>query len=135
MRITRLVALAAAVGTTVVVACSQNDGVGPQVVDPGFVAVRLTSPNSDDGALRFTIQGGPTDSLRAPGVTLYSASTAQDARRVIVAGNIQPTSVVLFWLSDRNVLDDYSATLEEVAAKSTFAQRALQGYSLTLEER
>jgi hypothetical protein len=135
MRFTRLLALAAAIGMTVVVACSQNDGVGPQIADPGFVSVRLTSPNGDDGALRFIIAGGPVDSLRASGATLYSASTGQNARRVIVAGNIQPSSVALFWLSDRHVLDNYTVTLEEVAASGTFAQRSLQDYSLTLDER
>ena len=101
-------------------------------MDPGFVNVSLSTPNSNDGAIMFTLAGGVIDSLTPAGGTLFSASTGTNQFRAIVAGTITDGTVLRFWMPDRRNIASYTATLEQAAARSTYEQQGLSGYSLSI---
>ena len=107
----------------------------PTPADPGFLRVNLTTPNTDDGALLFTLSGGELDSLEAPGFTQFSAAPSTNTLRVIVAGSISGGTVARFWVPDRNKSANYNAVLLEAAVrggKSYLAQALEHGAGLRI---
>ncbi len=129
----------AVVFTAITIACggdSNNGGTGvPQdMSNPGFVNVTLATPNSNDGALLLTLSGGTIDSLAASAGTIFFASTGTNTFGVIVAGTIGDGPVVRFWMPDRRNVSQYVATLEQAAARSTYEQQDISGYSLSIAE-
>ena len=123
----------------VTIACSgdaNTGGTGPgeNTVNPGFVNVTLATPNSNDGALLLTLSGGTMDSLTASAGSLYFASTGTNTFRVMVAGTIADGPIVRFWMPDRRNVSQYVATLEQAAARSTYGQQDIGGYSLSIAE-
>ena len=100
--------------------------------DPGFVNVSLATPNSNDGAIMFTLAGGVMDSLTSAGGTLFSASTGTSQFRAIVAGTITNGTVLRFWMPDRRNIASYTVALEQAAARSTYEQQDLNGYTLSI---
>jgi hypothetical protein len=133
------------IGTVVIgVALACGDSTGPDdhgddrgepiQPDPGFLHVRLATPNADDGAIQFTLSGDRIDSIRTPGDTVFSASIGTNLHRVIVVGGIQGGTVARFWVPDRNQHQDYRVTLEEAAARGTYAQRDPTDYTLSVEK-
>ena len=121
--------LSAVIVAWTLAACGET--VDPTRPNPGRVTVALGSPNADDGGVRFTVRGGPIDSVTAGSYDVFRAAVA-DFQRVIVIGSLAPGPMVQLWLPDRNQLDSYEVTVEEVAARGTFVSRSLDGYTLTL---
>ncbi len=129
--------LGAVVFAAFAIACSGDSsnggGTGPQdVATPGFVNVTLATPNSNDGALLLTLSGGTMDSMAASAGTIFFASTGTNTFRVMVAGTIGDGPVVRFWMPDRRNVSQYVATLEQAAARSTYEQQSIGGYSLSI---
>jgi len=128
----------AVVLAAITLACSgdSNDGGGTgvqqDVPDPGFVNVTLSTPNSNDGALLLTLSGGVIDSLTASSGGIFFAVTGTNTFRVMVAGTIANGPVVSFWMPDRRNVSQYVATLEQAAARSTYEQQSIGGYSLSI---
>ena len=54
----------------------------------GLLTLELHSPNGDDGAVMFTITGGPVDSIEAEGQSIYSASINSTTLRVVITGDL-----------------------------------------------
>ena len=108
---------------------------GPQPVSgPGFVRVQFTTPNTDDGAVYFTLRGGgapPIDSLNSIH-TLLSADSGPNEKQIIVAGAIQTQGIARFWVPDRSALAGYTAVLQQVATRGSYEQRDLQQYTMTI---
>lgn len=129
----------AVVLAAITLACSgdsNNGGTGPPVEasNPGFVNVTLATPNSNDGALLLTLSGGTMDSLTASAGTIFVAETGTNTFRVMVAGTIADGPIVRFWMPDRRNVSQYVATLEQAAARSTYEQQDIGGYSLSIAE-
>ena len=127
----------AVVLAAITLACSgdsNNGGTGPlpSVANPGFVNVTLSTPNSNDGALLLTLSGGAIDSLTASSGSIFFASTGTNTFRVMVAGTITDGPIVRFWMPDRRNISQYLATLEQAAARSTYEQQSIGGYSLSI---
>ena len=115
------------------IACSGDDPVAANVPDPGFVSVTLSAPNADDGAIMFQVTGGAVDSVSSPGAAfLTTAQTGADIHCVMVAGRIVNGVVARFWIPDRRSLSSYTALVEQVAAKSTYEQKDVTDYRLSL---
>ena len=130
----RLRAWIAATVVAVTMSCG-GDGdeiTNPPSTEPGFVSVSLSTPNSNDGAIMFTLAGGVIDSLRPVGGTMFFASTGTNRFRAIVGGRITDGTVLQFWTPDRRNITSYTATLEQAAARSTYEQQDLSGYSLSI---
>ena len=105
---------------------------GPQpVTGPGFVRVQFTTPNTDDGAVYFTVRGAPIDSLISV-YTLQSADSSPDEKQVITAGAIRTGGIVIFWVPDRSALAGYTAVLQQVATRGSYELRDLEGYSMAI---
>lgn len=116
--------------------CGGDDlppGPPPGPSGPGVLAVVLETPNSNDGALLFRLSGGPMDSLRVSLITLLTANTGANERRVILAGNISAGVVLRFWVPERGNLAGYSVALEQVATRASYVQQPLGGYSLSVK--
>ncbi len=100
---------------------------------PGLLAVVLETPNSNDGALLFRLSGGRMGSLRVNQLTLLTANTGTNERRVILAGNISAGVVLRFWVPERRDLAGYSVVLEQVATRAIYVQQPLDGYALSVK--
>jgi hypothetical protein len=129
MRLGLPLTLGAAIGLTVVASCS-SDPSGPT---EGTFNVRLTTPNSDDGAVLFTVSGGPVDAVEALGYTVYSARIDANTLRVIVTGDLSSGPVVRIRIADQRQLSRYSGIVNQVAARASYLQRDPTSYSIAVE--
>jgi hypothetical protein len=124
----RRMLLAGLGGIAWLVGCS-SDHSGPVAA---VLDAALVSPAQDDGAVLFTVTGGPVDSVEAPGYRLYTTRGAGDTLRVILAGELRPGSIARIHIPDEQRIPQYAAKIEQVAARSTYLQRNAGEYSLTL---
>jgi hypothetical protein len=109
------------------VGCS-HDNLGPTA---GALTVTLASPNSDDGAVLFTISGGPVDSLTVPGgERIYTSRLDSKTLRVILIGHLPAGTVARMYLPDVRLASNYSATVNQAAARTSYAQRNPAAYSV-----
>jgi hypothetical protein len=96
--------------------------------------VSFTTTASDDGAVLFTVAGGPVDSVEAPGYRLYTAQINPTTLRVVVAGNLRAGTIARIHIADGRRLSQYSATVNQVAARGSYAQRDPVSYSLSVAQ-
>ena len=129
-----LLAAAATFACTDDVRDTTGPGIEADVPDPGFVAVRLTTPNPNDGALVLQLSGGErvVDSLIGSTGSVFTAVTGPNSFRIMLAGAIGDGPVMRFWMPDRRDVALYTATLEQAAARSTYQQQDISGYSLSI---
>jgi hypothetical protein len=111
------------------VACSHE----PAAPTPGILNVALSTPNSDDGAVLFTVSGGPVDTLESTGFAVYSARVDPGTLRVIVIGNLASGPIVRIRIPDDGQSSGYTAALDQVSVRATHAQRDPAAYTLSLE--
>ena len=107
--------------------CSQH----PSAPASAMLEVRLATPARDDGAVLFTIAGGPVDSVDALGHALYTARIDQNTIRVVVAGDLEAGAIAWIHIADDRHISQYSITLNQVAARG-YAQREVASYGLSL---
>ena len=117
-------------GTVLILACS-SDSAGPV---PATLEVSLATSATDDGAVLFTVTGGPVDSVEAAGYRLYTAETSPTSTRVVVAGDLRAGIIARIHIADGSKLSQYSATIDQVAARGSYAQRDPVSYSLVVAE-
>ena len=94
--------------------------------------ISLATPAHDDGAVLFTVTGGPVDSLEAAGYTLYSSRPDPSTLHVIITGDLNPGTIARIHIADDRRISQYSATISQVAARTTYAQRNPGAYSLSV---
>jgi hypothetical protein len=123
-----LLALAAAVGAWLFSGCS-SEPAGPT---EGTFTVTLASPNSDDGAVLFTLAGGPVDSVAALGHSVYSARLDDNTVRVIVVGALASGPLVRIRIPDHRQISAYSVVVNQVAARTSYQQRDPSAYSVSV---
>ena len=104
----------------------------PSAPISAILEVHLATTAQDDGAVLFTISGGPVDSVDAPGYTRYTARVDENTTRVIVAGDLGPGVIARIHVGDDRSVSQYSATLNQVAARS-YVQHDVASYALSLE--
>ncbi|HEX6408613.1 MAG TPA: hypothetical protein VFZ90_15615 [Gemmatimonadales bacterium] len=95
--------------------------------------VSLSTPFNDDGALLFTVTGGRVDSVDAPGYTLYTSQTDPATLQVILTGNLSPGIVAHVHIPDERVASQYSASINQVAARETYVARDPASYHVELK--
>ena len=116
--------------------CGDSGSSGPEPPpDPiqGWLKIRLGSPNADDGGIMFTVSGGQVDSVRSAYSDLFFSSGNASPRRIIVAGNLTSGIVAEIQVPDVASVAQYSATLQEAAARESYEQRSVSLYSLAVE--
>ncbi len=124
---------AAYVMVVATLACSGEDPIDVDVPEPGFVNVSLSALDVNDGAIMLRLTGNAIDSISSPGAeVLGSAETGTNTHRVIVAGRIVNGVVARFWIPDRRDIASYTVLVEQAAAGSTYEQRDVSQYTLSL---
>lgn len=121
-------ALLALLGLTLLPSCS-GENTAPTAAT---LTVDLPSSHGDEGAILFTISGGPVDSVEAAGYTLYSARIDPNTRKVVVTGNLSNGALARIRIPDGRQASSYSATVSQVAVRSTYAERDPSSYTLTV---
>lgn len=96
------------------------------------LSLDFVTPVSEDGAVLFTISGGPVDSVAAPAHHLYTARVDATTLRVILVGNISSGTLGRLYLSDERRISQYSASVNQVAARESYQQRDPAAYRLAL---
>jgi hypothetical protein len=96
------------------------------------LSLDFVTPASEDGAVLFTISGGPVDSVAAPAHRLYTTRVDASTLRVILVGNISSGTLGRLYLSDERRIPQYSASVNQVAARESYHQRDPATYHLAL---
>jgi hypothetical protein len=111
--------------------CGKGDPVQPPT--PGWVNLRLTTPNTDDGGILFVVSGPQVDSVRSAFANTFLRREGAGSVRVVIVGSLSAGVIGQVLVPDTRAAAGYSATVVEVAARGTFAQRAVNGYAVTVE--
>jgi len=80
----------------------------------------------------FTIDGAQIDSVRSNYPHLVSRAESETVHRIVVGGTVTGGVIAEIWVDDTRSLDRYAATVNEVAVRTTFAQRPTTGYRIEL---
>lgn len=108
--------------------CDTSTEPGPQA---GPLSVMLATPNADDAGIVFVVSGGKIDSVTtAPGTAYQLLASTDAAPNVLVRGSLTSGAVARVWVPD--VKAAYTAAIREAAARTTYAQRSLAGYTMTV---
>ncbi|HYF40440.1 MAG TPA: hypothetical protein VD930_12175 [Gemmatimonadales bacterium] len=118
------------IALALVSACSSE----PAAPVAAVLEVNFATSATDDGAVLFTVSGGPVDSVEAPGYRLYTAQTGPTSMRVVVAGDLRAGTIARIHIADSRKLSQYSATIDQVAARGSYLQRDPVSYSLMVAE-
>jgi hypothetical protein len=94
--------------------------------------LHFTTPADDDGAVLLTISGGPVDSVEAPGFLLHLERRHPATTRVIVLGDIKSGRLARIHVPDERQTSQYTAVINQVAARRSYAQRDPAAYVLNL---
>jgi hypothetical protein len=112
--------------------CGGNEG-----PTAGELEVRLATPNTDDRAIRFLL-GGERTAVTAPAGTNYRVYTAPRSGDTVIVvviapqgGRLAAGALVRLSVPDTRQAASYRTTVQDVAATS-YAQRAVTGYALTV---
>jgi hypothetical protein len=102
----------------------------PNPADPGVVRVSVTSPNNDDGAMLFSISGAFQSIQGASGYQVLSYAPTTAVTKVVVVGPIVSGNVFSLNVADKSL--PVRVTIDQVAARSSYMQRAPGDYRVTL---
>jgi hypothetical protein len=110
---------------------SPADGPTAPIVKPGALSAVLTTPNSNDGAVMFSVSGGGVDSITRGDVSLSTGASGSVS--AIAVGSIVNGSIIArVWIPDLNAAGNYTALVMQAAARSTYAEQATSAYRIGL---
>lgn len=92
----------------------------------------LQTPHLDDGAVVLTVVGPDLSDPQpaSPAYLLYSADAGVNRARIIVVGNLKAGPLMTFAIGPDHQLADYSASVEQVAARTDTLRATLSEYQL-----
>jgi hypothetical protein len=128
--------IAAVLAAILLLSCGDPSPSEPPPPDPipGWLRIRFDTQNTDDGGIMFSVTGGQVDSIRSAYSDVFTSSGNPASRRVIVAGDLTSGGIIAeILVPDVQKVADYTATVEQVAARESFVQRAPSSVSLTVE--
>lgn len=101
---------------------------------PGRLIVDLTTPNTDDAAILFTVRGGVISSASAVSSThlVFFRLPSADSMQAVVVGNVATGPLVTIEVPNVGRASRYKAEILEVAARDNRVRESLAGYSLTV---
>jgi hypothetical protein len=119
-------------GACAAAACA--DATSSPVRTPTALRLDLQTPQSDDGALVIALHGPDISSMEAasPAYLVYSRSGTAQETRVIVLGDLKAGPLLTLHIAPGHQLAEYSATIEQVAARNDTLRDQLFGYWLTV---
>lgn len=105
----------------------------PPGPEAGVVVATLNTPNDRDGALLIRVVGEQTG-LKASGSYRLATTNATQGTtvRLILSGQIGDGDVLEFTVPDISKLNTYALTVEQAAARDTYALLDPTGYNISL---
>ena len=115
-------------------ACGDASVTGPEPTPPpapvqGWLNLQLTTPNSDDGGIVFTVAGGPIDSVRFVHEG-FSSAVSDSIWSFLATGELSNGAIAQLLVPNVNKPSIYRPEIQQVAALVTYEQRDLAGYRL-----
>lgn len=109
---------------------SGNPGSGGTDPTAGTLTVSLTTPHTDDGAIRFTVTGPFVTTPRAasPGHLVFTRQRSPQELDVVVVGDLQSEAILILPVRDTRTAPDYQVTITEVATRTNALRTDLTGY-------
>ena len=105
----------------------------PPGPEAGVVVATLNTPNDRDGALLIRIIGEQTGLKASGSYRLATANATQGTTvRVILSGEVGDGDVLEFTVPDISKLNTYAVTVEQAAARGTYALLDPTGYNISL---
>lgn len=107
-----------------------NSGSGDTDPTAGTLTVSLTTPHTDDGAIRFTVTGPFVTTPRAasPGHLVFTRQRSSQELDVVVVGDLQSEAILILPVRDTRTAPDYQVTITEVATRTNALRTDLTGY-------
>lgn len=99
----------------------------------GWLDLRLSARPEGVAGILFTVSGGVIDSVQAGDFDGFAVRVEPTVWRVITIGNLTDGSVGRIWVPDVSRRDSYVFSVEQVAARTTFAQVDASGYSIEVQ--
>jgi hypothetical protein len=113
-----------------VAACGGGSDLSPPLSGP--LDLVLDTPADDDGIVLVEITGGAVDSVTALAYRTEPSPDGTSPMRVVVSGQLADGKLARIWVPDRSRASDYSASVVEAAARSTYALREVGDYRITV---
>lgn len=97
----------------------------------GTLTVSLTTPNADDGAIRFTLTGPFVTTPRAASVghLVFTRQRSPQELDVVVVGDLGSEAILILPVGNTEVAPDYRVTITQVATRTNALRTDLTGYS------
>ena len=130
---TRLLSLFALLGMAS--ACGEGATTPPVPSSPTALRIDLETPHTDDGAVVVTLRGPDVSNLQAasPAYLAYSrVDSGTSEVRLIVVGDLKGGALATVSIAPGHQLSDYSATIQQVAARSDSLRADLSGYHMSI---
>ena len=98
----------------------------------GVLNVKLNSLHGDEGAVLFTIKGGPVESVEAVSGIVHSAQLDANTLRVVVTGDLSSATIARVRIADATQASRYLAVINQVATRPTYVLRDPGLYLITV---
>ncbi len=119
----------------VAAACSDDttmDTLAGPGVESGTLAVQLTSPFTNDGAVSFELRGeGITEVRGTPGTEIFTSEASGVVTVAVIGAGLSGT-LVTFRVPDMTLAADYRASLVEVSDERNEIRSDLTGYTVAV---
>jgi hypothetical protein len=101
----------------------------------GTLLVVLTTPNADDGAVRFTLTGPQVTTPRqaSSSYLVFSSQRAPGELDIAVFGDVQSEALVAMPILDVATAENYGVTITAVATRGDTLRTDLSGYSVLVQ--
>jgi hypothetical protein len=125
MRSARALLLAVLLSAT---ACGGGSDLSAPLSGPLDLAIR--TPSDDVGIVLVEVTGGTVDSVTALSYRTKASSVGTAPLRIVVSGALRDGKLVRIWVPDRTRASDYSATVVEAAARTTYLLQDVADYRI-----
>lgn len=115
-----------------IISCG-GDGSGPSGPTPGNLTIQLNTAATNVGAVKFLVRGGPVSGVTSTHST-FDGPASGGNHRVVVLGDLTAGPVATISVPDTRQAASYSATVEEVATRQTYALQSAGGFTMSIVE-
>jgi hypothetical protein len=100
--------------------------------ESGILAVHITSPFTNDGAVSFAIRGeGITEVTGTPGTEVFTTDSPGGVMVAVIGAGLSG-ALITFHVPDISLAPNYHVSLVEVADERNEIRRDLEGYSVEI---
>lgn len=96
----------------------------------GTLTVSLITPNTDDGAIRFTLTGPYVTTPRVASADhlVFTRQLSPQELDVVVVGDLQSEPILILPVRNTQAAPEYQVTITEVATRTDSLRPDLSGY-------